>query len=188
LSGTAAEVKNRNQSEMLERDSSMPRYSEEQRDRLMALPSAMLMVTLVMGVADPVATLRDVIDEMRYFREMREAYPDNDLIQGMLQDAENPLPGLYLSSFSDREAVLHALHQYIGEASALLANDTEAKEFKAFLVALVEMVAEDVEKGQFWSDPAIEQAQMEYLKTLKQQFSLLPPKLVNGAASSNTGL
>ena len=50
----------------------MPRYSEEQRDRLMALPSAMLMVTLVMGVADPVATLRDVIDEMRYFREMRE--------------------------------------------------------------------------------------------------------------------
>ncbi|TMD49195.1 MAG: hypothetical protein E6I90_02280 [Chloroflexi bacterium] len=66
----------------------MPRYSEEQRDRLMALPSAMLMVTLVMGVADPVATLRDVIDEMRYFREMREAYPDNDLIQGMLQDAE----------------------------------------------------------------------------------------------------
>ena len=166
----------------------MPRYSEEQRDRLMALPSAMLMVTLVMGVADPVATLRDVIDEMRYFREMREAYPGNDLIQGMLQDAENPLPGLHLSSSSDREAVLHALHQYIGEASALLANDTEAKEFKAFLVALVEMVAEDVEKGQFGSDPAIEQAQMEYLKTLKQQFSLLPPKLVNGAASSNTGL
>ena len=83
---------------------------------------------------------------------------------------------------------MHALHQYIGEASALLANDTEAKEFKAFLVALVEMVAEDVEKGQFGSDPAIKQAQMEYLKTLKQQFSLLPPKLVNGAASSNTGL
>ena len=166
----------------------MPRYSEEQRDRLMALPSAMLMVTLVMGVADPVATLRDVIDEMRYFREMREAYPDNDLIQGMFQNTENPLPGLFLSSFSDREAVLIALHRYIGEASALLANDTEAKEFKAFLVALVEMVAEDVEKGQFGSDPAIEQAQMEYLKTLKQQFSLLPPKLVNGAASSNTGL
>ena len=70
----------------------------------------------------------------------------------------------------------------------MLERDSSAKEFKAFLVALVEMVAEDVGKGQFASDPAIEQAQMEYLRTLKQQFSLQPPKLVNGAASSNTGL
>ena len=166
----------------------MPRYTEEQRARLMALPSAMLTATLVMGVADPVATARDVIDEMRYFREVREAYPDNDLIQGMFQDAENPLPGFHLSSISDREAVLHALHQYIEEASALLGNDTEAKEFKAFLAALTEMVAEDVEKGQFGSDPAIEQVQMKYLKTLKQQFSLPPPTLMNGAASSDASL
>ena len=166
----------------------MPRSPEEQRARLMALPSAMLAATLVIGVADPVATLRDVIDEMRYFREVREAYPDNDLIQGMLQDAENPLPGLHLPSISDREAVLHALHQYIEEASAFLGNDTEAKEFKAFLTALTGMVAEDVEKGQFGSDPAIEQAQMEYLRTLKQQFSLLPPRLMNGTASSDASL
>ena len=173
---------------MAERDPSMPRYTEEQRARLMALPSAMLTATLVMGATDPVATVRDVLDEMRYFREMREAYPDNDLIQGMLQDAENPLPGLHLSSSSDREAVLHALHQYIEEAGALLGNDTEAKEFKAFLAALTEMVAEDVEKGQFGSDPAIEQAQMKYLRTLKQQFSLLPPRLMNGTASSDASL
>ncbi len=160
----------------------MPRSPEEQRARLMALPSAMLAATLVIGVADPVATLRDVIDEMRYFREVREAYPDNDLIQGMLQDAENPLPGLLLPSISDRESVLHALHQYIEEASAFLGNDTEAKEFKAFLTALTGMVAEDVEKGQFGSDPAIEQAQMEYLRTLKQQFSPLPPKPMNNSS------
>ena len=166
----------------------MPRSPEEKRARLMALPSAMLAATLVIGVADPVATLRDVIDEMRYFREVREAYPDNDLIQGMLQDAENPLPGLLLPSISDRESVLHALHQYIEEASAFLGNDTEAKEFKAFLTALTGMVAEDVEKGQFGSDPAIEQAQMKYLRTLKQQFSLLPPRLMNGTASSDASL
>jgi hypothetical protein len=157
---------------MAERNSIMPCYTEEQRARLMALPSAMLMATLVMGAADPMATLRDVIDEMRYFREMKEAYPDNSLIQGMFQDAENPLPGLHLSSLSDREAVLHELHQYVEEASALLGNDTEAKEYKACLAALVEMVAADVEKGKFGSDPAIEQAQKKYLEALKQQFSL----------------
>ncbi len=150
----------------------MPRYTEEQRARLMALPSAMLMATLVMEAADPMATLRDVIDEMRYFREVKEAYPDNSLIQGMFQDAENPLPGLHLSSLSNREVVLHELHQYVEEASALLENDTEAKEYKACLAALVEMVAADVEKGKFGSDPAIEQAQKKYLEALKQQFSL----------------
>src|SRR5207248_1973970 len=108
--------------------------------------------------------------------------------QSGAQDAEDPLPGLQLSSISDREAVLHALHQYVEEASALLANDTEAKEFKAFLAALTEMVTEDVEKGQFGSDPAIEQAQMKYLKTLKQQFSMQPPKQMNGAAPSDASL
>jgi hypothetical protein len=46
------------------------------------------------------------------------------------------------------------------------------KEFKACLAALVEMIAEDVEQGRFGSDPTIEQAQMEYLRTLKQEFSL----------------
>jgi hypothetical protein len=142
----------------------------------MALPNAMLLATLVLGPADPMVRLRDLIDEMRYFREVREAYPNNKLIQGMLQDAENPLPGLHLSSLADREAVLRELHQYIEETSALLGNDLEAKEFMACLAALAEMIAEDVEQGQFGSDQAIEQAQMKYLRSLQQQFSLPPPR------------
>jgi hypothetical protein len=150
----------------------MPRYTEEQRSRLTALPSAILLSTLVIGAADPLTTLREMIGGMRYFREVKEAYPDNTLIQGMFQDADNPLPGLHLSAISDREAVLRELQQYIEDANALLGNDIEAKEFKAFLAAMAEMIAEDVEQGQFGSDPAIEQAQMEYLRGLKQQFSL----------------
>jgi hypothetical protein len=152
----------------------MPRSTKEQRARLMALPNAMLLATLVLYPADPMVRLRDLIDEMRYFREVREAYPDNQLIQGMLQDAENPLPGIQLSSLADRETALHELHQYIKETSALLGNDLEAKEFTACLAALAEMIAEDVEHGQFGSDPAIEQAQMKYLRSLQQQFSLPP--------------
>ena len=150
----------------------MPRYTREQKARLTALPSAMLMAILVMGAADPMATLRDLIIGMRYFREMKEAYPDNILIQGMFQDAQNPLPGLHLSSISDREAVLRQLHEYIEDASVLFGDETEAKEFKACLAALTEMIAEDVEQGRFWSDPAIELAQMQYLRGLKQQFSV----------------
>jgi hypothetical protein len=154
----------------------MPRSTQEQRARLMALPNAMLLATLVLGPTDPMVRLRDLIDEMRYFREVREAYPDNTLIQGMFQDAENPLPGLQLSSLANREAVLHQVQQYIEETSALLGNDLEAKEFTACLAALADMIAEDVEQGQFGSDPAIEQAQMQYLRTLQQQFSLPPTR------------
>jgi hypothetical protein len=168
-----------------ERNTSMPHYTKEQRARLMALPGAMLTATLVMGASDPVATLRDVIDGMRYFREVKEAYPDNELIQGMFQDAANPLPGLQLSSMSDREAVLNELHQYIEDTGSLLGNDIEAKEFKAFLAALAEMVAEDVEKGQFGNDVVIEQAQMKYLGILKQQFSLPQHNPMNGAGCEN---
>ena len=154
----------------------MPHSTREQRARLMALPNAMLLATLVLGPADPMVRLSDLIDEMRYFREVREAYPDNTLIQGMLQDADNPLPGLQLSSLADREAVLHELRQYIEETSALLGNDLEAKEFTACLAALADMIAEDVEQGQFGSDQAIEQAQMKYLRTLQQQFSFPSPR------------
>lgn len=150
----------------------MPSYTEEQRARLKALPNAMLMATLVMAVADPMTTLREVIDEMRYVQEVKQAYPDNALIQGVFQDAGNPLPGLQLSSLCGGEVVLQELHRYTEETSASLCNDTEAKEFKAFLAALAEMVAEDVEKGAFGSEPTIEKAQREYLGILKQQFSL----------------
>ena len=78
--------------------------------------------------------------------------------------------------------MLYQVQQYIEETSALLGNDLEAKEFTAFLAALAEMIAEDVEQGQFGSDPAIEQAQMKYLRTLKQQFSLPPPRQMNNSA------
>lgn len=89
--------------------------------------------------------------------------------KGLAQD-------LHLSSLADREAVLHQVQQYIEETSALLGNDLEAKEFTACLAALADMIAEDVEQGQFGSDPTIEQAQMKYLRSLQQQFSLPPPR------------
>jgi hypothetical protein len=152
----------------------MPFYTEEQRARLVALPSAMLLATLVMEAVDPMVTLRNVIDEMRYVVEVKQAYPDNALIQGVFQDVENPLPGLDLSFTCEREVILNELRQYIKETSMLLSDDIEAKEFKAFLAVMTEMVAEDVEQGRFGSDPVIEQAQVAYLRTLKQQFSLPP--------------
>jgi hypothetical protein len=127
---------------------------------------------LLMETANPMNTLREVIDGMRYVVEMKQAYPNNVLIQSTFRDPENPLPGLHISSISDREAVLHELRQYIEETGTLLHNDTEAKEYKAFLAALVEKVAEDVEQGKFGNDPVIEKAQREYLDILKQQFSL----------------
>lgn len=154
------------------RSHSLPHYTEEQQARVIALPSAVLMVILTMSVPDPETRLRDVIEGMGFVLEVKQAYLDNALIQGMLEDTESLLYKLHISPLSDREAVLRELRLYIEEASALLGLDTESREFRAFLAYLAEKLAEDVERGLFGNDPTIEQEQMQYLRILQQQFSL----------------
>jgi hypothetical protein len=152
----------------------MPDYTGEQQARLIALPGAVLMAVLTMSVPDPEVRLRDVIDGMDFVLEVKQAYPDNTLIQGVFEDTEFPLRVLHLSSLSNKEAAWRALRLYIVEASALLGIDAESREFRAFLVGLVEKLAEDVENGMFGDDPAIVKTQSEYLRTLELQFSILP--------------
>ena len=161
----------------------MPHYTEEQQARLMALPGAILMLVLTMSVSEPKTRLREVIESMDFVLEVKQAYPDNALIQGVFEDTEFPLRALHLSSLSDKEAVWRALRLYIEEASAPLGVDTESREFRAFLVGLVNKLAEDVEKGLFGNnsikglfgnDPIIVKAQSDYLRMLEQQFSLVP--------------
>ncbi len=152
----------------------MTYYTEEQQARLMALPGALLLLLLTMSVSDPETRLRDVIEDMKFVQEVKQAYPDNTLIQGVFEDTEIPLRVLRLSSLSDREAVWRALRLYIEEARAPLGVDTESREFRAFLVGLVHKLAEDEEQGLFGKDPVMVKVQRDYLSMLEQQFSLVP--------------
>src|SRR6266702_2241145 len=140
----------------------------------MALPGAILMLVLTMCASEPKSRLRAVIEDMDFVLELKEAYPDNTLIQGVFEDTEIPLRAMHLSSHSDREAVWRALRLYIEEASAPLGVDTESREFRAFLVGLVHKLAEDVEQGLFGNDPVMVKVQCDYLSMLEQQFSLVP--------------
>jgi hypothetical protein len=130
----------------------MPHYTEEQQSRLMALPGALLLLVLTMSTHETETRLRDMIEEMHFVQEVKQAYPDNTLIQGVFEDIEFPLRVLHLSSLSEREAVWRALRLYIEEASAPLGVDTESREFRALLVGLVQKLAEDVEQGLFGDD------------------------------------
>jgi hypothetical protein len=152
----------------------MPHYTEEQQARLIGLPGAILLLVLTMCVSEPKTRLRAVIEDMDFVQEVKEAYPDNTLIQGVFEDTEIPLRVLHLSSLSDREAAWRALRLYIEEASAPLGVDTESTEFRAFLVGLVKKLAEDVETGLFGNDPVMVKVQRDYLRMLEQQFSLVP--------------
>jgi len=152
----------------------MTYYTEEQQARLMGLPGALLLLILTMSVSDPVTRLRDVIEDMKFVQEVKQAYPDNTLIQGVFEDTEIPLRVLRLSSLSDREAGWRALRLYIEEASAPLGVDTESTEFRALLVGLVKKLAQDVEQGLFGNDPVMVKVQSDYLRILEQQFSLVP--------------
>ncbi len=157
----------------------MPHYTEEQQARLMALPGAIVLLVLTMCVSEPKTRLRDVIEDMDFVQEVKQAYPDNTLIQGIFEDTEFPLRALHLSSLSDREAAWRALRLYIEEASATLGVDTESREFRAFLVGLVNKLAEDVKKGLFGNDPVMVKMQSDYLRTLEIQFSLVPSHLID---------
>ena len=152
----------------------MPHYTEEQQAGLMALPGALLLLLLTVSVSEPKTRLRAAIEDMDFIQEVKQAYPDNVLIQGVFEDTEFPLRVLHLSSLSDRDAVWRALRLYIEEASAPLGVDTESTEFRAFLVGLVKKLAEDVEKGLFGNDPVMVKVQSDYLRMLEQQFSLVP--------------
>src|SRR6266581_2381804 len=152
----------------------MPHYTEKQQARLMALPGAILLLVLTMCMSEPKTRLRDVIEDMNFVQEVKQAYPDNTLVQGVFEDTEIPLRAMHLSSLSDREAIWRALRLYIEEARAPLGVDTESREFRAFLVGLVQKLTEDVEQGLFGNDPVIVKAQRDYLSMLEQQFSLVP--------------
>ena len=152
----------------------MTYYTEEQQARLMGLPGALLLLVLTMNVSDPETSLRDVIEDMKFVQELKQAYPDNTLIQGVFEDTEIPLRVLRLSPLSDREAVWRTLRLYIEEASAPLGVDTQSTEFRALLVGLVKKLAQDVEKGLFGDDPIMVKVQRDYLSMLEQQFSLVP--------------
>jgi hypothetical protein len=140
----------------------------------MALPGALLLLVLTMSVSEPKTRLPDVIEDMNFVQEVKLAYPDNTLIQGVFEDTEFPLRVLRLSSLSDREAVWRALRLYIEEASEPLGVDPESTEFRAFLVGLVKKLAKDVAQGLFGDDPVMVKAQSDYLRMLEQQFSLVP--------------
>ena len=145
----------------------MPHYTKEQQARLMSLPGALLLLLLTLNVSDPETRLRDVIEDMKFVQEVKQAYPDNTLIQGVFEDTQIPLRAMHLSSLSDREAVWRALRLYIEEASAPLGVDTESTEFRAFLVGLVKKLAQDVEQGLFGNDPVMVKAQRDYLSMLE---------------------
>ena len=153
----------------------MPHYTEEQQARLMALPGALLLLVLAVSESELKTRLRDVIEEMHFVQEVKQAYPDNTLIQGVFEDTEIPLRVLHLSSLSDKEAAWRALRLYIEKASAPLGVDTQSTEFRAFLVVLVNKLAEDVETGLFGDDPVMVKVQRDYLRMLERQFSLVPP-------------
>jgi hypothetical protein len=152
----------------------MSRYTEEQLIRLMALPTVVLLAVLMMSVTDAAIKLRDVIEGMDFIPEVKQAYPDNVLIQGIFADPEYPLRALHLSSLSDHEAVWRALRLYSEDVGALMGVDSESTEFRAFLAALVQKLAKDVASGLFGHDPAIIQAQRNYLRTIELQFRLVP--------------
>jgi hypothetical protein len=156
----------------------MPQYNEEQQARLIALPTAILLAVLAIKIPDPEIGLQDALEGMDFVIEVKQAYPDNVLIQGIFADTDYSLRVLNLSTGLGKEIIWHELRLYIENTSELLGVDNESREFRAFLAAMVKKLTEDVENGLFGDDHVIVKAQKEYLKTLEIQFSQVPPNSI----------
>ena len=132
----------------------MPNYTEGQQSRLIALQGVLLLLVLTMSAHEPETRLRDMIEDMHFVQEVKQAYPDNTLIQGVFEDIRSDCVCSSFIPFRERSS-LACFALYIEEASAPLGVDIESREFGALLVSLVQKLTKDVEQGLFGDDPVM---------------------------------
>ena len=114
----------------------MAQYTQEQKARLMALSSDVLMATLLIDRNDNVGTLREFRDGIKYITDAKSKYSHNALIQNMMASADRSIQEVQAYTVTERQEAVWAYQRQIDEAVGLLANDEEAREFKIVLIEL----------------------------------------------------
>jgi hypothetical protein len=109
----------------------------------MQMPAAVLLDAILADAGSAVVGIREFMAGEKFFSDAGSLYPGNALIQDMLRNVD--LPKLEetvrpLFSLGNLKAVHAECQRRISDGLAVLANDAEANQFKAFLVALADKV------------------------------------------------
>lgn len=154
----------------------MGSYTPEQLAQIETLPSAVILAAMMVEVHGPIAAFREVAAGMKFIHQAKTVFPNNALIQGVPEDASlatSHAHHIEVSTTDERAAARAKIQAEMDAGLALLADDVEAYEFKAFLVHIAEKVIEAAGSGLFGSGERISPAEQTFVQTLKQRLSVV---------------
>jgi hypothetical protein len=151
----------------------MAQYTQEQKDRFMALSGDILMATLLIDRNDNVGTMREFRDGIKFITSAKNRYPRNALIQNMVVGADKAIQDVQTYTVNERQEAVWAYQRRIDEAVGLLVNDEEAREFKLVLVELAQAVAGAAGFGIFGSGEKVSVAEATFIDALKRRLGVV---------------
>lgn len=151
----------------------MVTYTDDQKNRIMQMPSAVLLSAMVADKGSAVVGMREFMAGEKFISEASTMYPNNSLVQAMARNSNFPnleQAAKPIFSSKDTNAIRQESQKKIQDGLATLANDNEAREYKAFLVALAEKVTNAAGEGFFGNKGAkVSPDEAAYINRLKQQ-------------------
>lgn len=130
----------------------MTSYTGEQREKIMQMPAAVLLGSILADEGSAVVGMREFIAGEKFISEAGGSYAGNSLVESMAKNVN--LPKLEeaikpVLSIGNIDGVRSECQQKINDGLAVLGHDNEAAQFKAFLVALAEKVVNASGEGFF---------------------------------------
>ena len=154
----------------------MASYTDEQMNRIVQMPAAVLMGAILADASGAVVGIREFMAGEKFISDAGQMYSGNVLIQDMLRNLD--LPKLEdtvkpILALGDLKTVKAECQQRIDNGAAALANDAEANQFKAFLVAMADKVVNAAGEGFFGNrGERVSTNEAAYMNQLKQHLGI----------------
>jgi hypothetical protein len=154
----------------------MANYTDEQKSKIEQMPVAVLVDAIVADPGSALVGMREFLVGEKFMTEAGTTYPHNGLIRDLLQNLN--LPKLEeivkpILSIGKLDEIRTQCRQRISDGMAVLANDEEANQFKAFLIALGDKVVNAAGEGFFGNRGDRESAnEAAFMNQLRQRLNV----------------
>jgi hypothetical protein len=150
-------------------------YTDEQKNRIMQMPATVLLSSIIADGGSAIVGMSEFMAGEKFITDTGAKYPGNALILDMVKSVD--LPKLEeivkpVLSIGDMDGVRAECQKKIGAGAAVLANDTEANQFKEFLLALSDKVMNASGNGFFGNrGEKVSAKEAAYMQQLKRQLN-----------------
>lgn len=154
----------------------MANYTDEQKNKIIEMPAAVLLDAIMADVGSAIVGMREFLAGESFITKAAAKYPGNTVIQEVtkglnlpkLEEAAKPV-----FSAGNLDEMRARCSEKINDGLSVLANDEEANQFKAFLLALADSVVNAAGEGFFGNrGERVSAKEAEYLNQLKQRLNV----------------